>query len=741
MPHGGVANRTGTRFVAYIKTEASKPRLIPFRFSQGAGQNYILLFENLTMRVFMNGAQVLYSSGPSIGLPVEVVTPYVTADLGQLNWTQSADVMTLVHPSYSPRELTRTAHDVWALTTPTFAPSLAAPGSGDITLTLGGAGAGTDWKYQVTWENATGEESLASPTKTLAHAATLTTTNYIDFALAAYPAGVVYANIYKLRGGTYGWIGNTADGTFRDDGISPDLSSTPPRARNPFSGANNWPRAAAYYQQRLALAASNNAPETLWLSQTGAFKNFTTSEPLRDSDAITATLSGQNVDVIRHLVPHKSLLILCKGGVWTLERGDSGLTPALEGGLSSQLAEGSSLLRPILAGSDCLYVQEGGRAVRAVDYSLERSGLTGEDVSLLSEHLLRPFPAVDWAWSANPDRLVWIVREDGTLLSCSYLRDQRVFGWAQHSTGASGKFECVASIPEDDGDGVYFVVRRHLNGSWRRCVERLVVRRFAILQDSFFVDCGLTYDAPKNITDVATSGSSVIVTVVGHGLVADDLVDIGNIEGLEGINDRRFVVGAPITADTFALYVSGEDLDLPTNQALTSADVTGTYLIGGTVLKAVTTFTGLSHLNGEEVAVLADGSVEGPYTVSGGSITLLRPATRVHAGLPITATVRTLPIASAASAEVRGRRKRVARLKLFVESSRGIWAGPSLDHLEEYLQRTDELLGDATRLASGMVELTVPATWSADGQVYVQTTDPLPLELLAVMPELEVGAD
>src|SRR3982750_2068119 len=53
LPHGGVANRPGTRFIAYISDEAHKPRLIPFRFSQGAGQNYILLFENLKFRVIM----------------------------------------------------------------------------------------------------------------------------------------------------------------------------------------------------------------------------------------------------------------------------------------------------------------------------------------------------------------------------------------------------------------------------------------------------------------------------------------------------------------------------------------------------------------------------------------------------------------------------------------------------------------------------------------------------------------
>jgi len=138
--------------------------------------------------------------------------------------------------------------------------------------------------------------------------------------------------------------------------------------------------------------------------------------------------------------------------------------------------------------------------------------------------------------------------------------------------------------------------------------------------------------------------------------------------------------------------------------------------------------------------VLADGSVEGPYTVASGSVTLLRPATRIQTGLAYTSTIRTLPIASPQSAAVRARTKRVVGVQITVESSRGIWAGPTLDDLEEFLQRTDELLGNPTLPTTGMIDLTIPATWNRDGQVYITNNgDPLPLVLLAVAPEFESG--
>jgi hypothetical protein len=746
LPYGGVANRPGTKFVAFAGDEDTthKVRLIPFRFSSGAGQNYILEFGDQYFRVFMDGAQVVYPPGdPDEGDPVEVGTPYQDTELEQLNWAQSADVMTLVHPSYAPRELSRADHHDWTLSTATFAPTLSAPLAADVVLAKGGAGTGTTWKYQVTWETETGEESLPGPVETQDHAATLTTTNYVGFTISNYPSGAVYANVYKYRGGSYGWIGSTADGSFTDDGISPQLEDAPPRARTPFSGSDNYPGATAYYQQRLAYAGSNNSPETLWLSQTGAYANFTTSEPLRDSDAITATLAGQQVDRIRHLVPMRSLLILGKGGVWSLDRGDTGLTPALEGGLNAQFAEGSSLLRPILAGTECLYVREGGHGVRAVDYSFERDGLISDDVSLLSEHLLRDVHAIDWTWAADPNRIVWIVRWDGALLSLSLLKEHAVRGWALHSTGAgnTGRFESVAAIPEDEGDGVYLVVRRYIGGGWRRCIERFAERTTYNVRDAYHVDCGLSLDSPIYISSVAVGGGFVTVTTSSsHGLAEGDLIDIEGIYGLEGLNDRRLMVGAPVTGTTFRVFQSGEDLESGVDTALPASEVTGDYLDGGSVREAVSTVSGLDHLEGEEVVVLADGSVEGPYTVDSGAITLLRPASRVHVGLAIEATIRTLPVASGKSAELRSRHKRITHIDLFLESSRGLWAGPTLDQLEEYIQRSDELLGDPTRLQSGRIELTVPSVWNEHGQIYVQTTDPLPVEILGIAPGLEFGS-
>lgn len=107
--YGGVENRPGTRFVGAAKYPNRKCRLIPFQFS--TVQTYALEFGHQYMRVIKDGALVLNSSN----VIYEIATPYTEADLFRIKFTQSADVLTLVHPAYPPKELRRYAHDNWQL--------------------------------------------------------------------------------------------------------------------------------------------------------------------------------------------------------------------------------------------------------------------------------------------------------------------------------------------------------------------------------------------------------------------------------------------------------------------------------------------------------------------------------------------------------------------------------------------------------------------------------------------------
>lgn len=100
-----------------------------------------------------------YVSGGSVSSVYQLTTPYDLEDLAELKYTQSANVMTLTHRKYDPRELTRTDHDAWTLNTISFEPTQDDPT--DIAVVVNTAGPDT-YRYKVTAINAeTGEESLA----------------------------------------------------------------------------------------------------------------------------------------------------------------------------------------------------------------------------------------------------------------------------------------------------------------------------------------------------------------------------------------------------------------------------------------------------------------------------------------------------------------------------------------------------------------------------------------------------
>jgi hypothetical protein len=107
-PQGAATRRVGTKFVSEVKTSANKTRLIPFEFS--TTQTYILEFGNQYIRFYKDKARIL-----SGGSAYEIVTPYLTAELFEIKFAQSADVLYICHPNHAVRKLSRTGHTSWTL--------------------------------------------------------------------------------------------------------------------------------------------------------------------------------------------------------------------------------------------------------------------------------------------------------------------------------------------------------------------------------------------------------------------------------------------------------------------------------------------------------------------------------------------------------------------------------------------------------------------------------------------------
>jgi hypothetical protein len=153
-----------------------------------------------------------------------------------------------------------------------------------------------------------------------------------------------------------------------------------------------------------------------------------------------------------------------------------------------------------------------------------------------------------------------------------------------------------------------------------------------------------------------------------------------------------------------------------------------------------TVFSGLDHLEGKTVAILADGSKVTPQVVTGGAVTLPYAASKVHIGLPITAEIETLDITIPGAPSIRDNAKNIGRLSVVVEATRGLKAGADADHLEEYGLRGDEAFDTPTAPLTGVMKFTIANTWDANGRVLIRQDQPLPATILAVIPQVSIGS-
>jgi len=232
-----------------------------------------------------------------------------------------------------------------------------------------------------------------------------------------------------------------------------------------WSEENGYPSAVTFYQDRLVFAGSHAEPQSVWMSQIGDYDNFFVSDPLRDDDAITLTLAGDENDEIHSLVSMTDLLAFTGSGEWRIRgSGESGaITPAAVTA-HQQTRIGSKAIQPVIVGHSVVFVQRQGTEVHSLGYNLQVDGYTGSELSILSGHIFEWFgqrrEIVDLAWQRTPDSILWLSLSDGTMASCTYNPEHEVVGWARQII--SGKMVSrIVSMTSADmarGSEVYAVI-------------------------------------------------------------------------------------------------------------------------------------------------------------------------------------------------------------------------------------------------------------------------------------------
>ena len=769
LVQGGARKRSGTRFVSEVKDSANLTRLIPFEF--GTTQAYILEFGNLYMRVYKDGGTVLEASkaitGTTDATPVEVTTaahsyvtgeevyisgtgiaaldgkywtitftgattftldtstapgstsatgtaervyevatPYSSASLDAIQFAQSADVLYLAHPDYNPRKLSRTAHDAWTLSLITFDHVPFEPQNLDTTLTV--------------------YASLATGT-----GITLTASS------ALFVSSMVGGQfkLSEIVGSNHGVWESRSDNTSYKGALTP---------------ADTGGSDTVYFEGNVYLLQSKG----------GATKTGT-SAPIHD----TGTESDGKWD-------------------WTFHHAGEGYVT-----ITAVAVDGLTATADVVKRLPASVVGVSGATHRWAHGAWTGKNGYPRTVSFFEDRLW-------WAGTANNPQTLWasktseyenhhIVDLDESALIFTLNTDQvNVIEWINAGKvlmiGTAGGEFVVSAATETEAlvPGNVRVVRHSTYGSKTKVAPVRVEQVLLFVQRSgrkvrelVFDDTVNAYVAPDMtiLADHVTLGGitrqepnrMLWGTLANGGLVCftyeraqqvtawhrhtiggtDSKVEsIAVIPHPNEDQDQLWMIVSRTIGGATKRYVEVLEPEWLRANAASAAFFVDSGLSYSGV--AATTMTGLEHLEGETVSILADGATHLDKVVSSGSVTLDRAATSVHIGLQYSATLQTMRLdAGAADGTAQGKTKRITNVVVRLDQTGGgLRYGPTevdADMDEFHLRDSLDPMDSPVPLFDGDTDvLPWPSGYEQAGKVTVRHTLPLPCTVTAIMPQL-----
>lgn len=428
--------------------------------------------------------------------------------------------------------------------------------------------------------------------------------------------GELVAYVFTNKGQDYA-PGDTIIFTPTGPGVAP----TGDLVIGPQTGT--WPSVPAYFQQRRAYAGTPNQPDTYWLSQPGLFHNFDSRVPTIDSDAITGTPWSVQVDGIQFMVPMPGGLVVLTGlSAWQLTgAGGSSLNPQPITPSSQQAQPQAynginSKIPPIKTEEDIIYVQAKGSILRDLTYNFYANIYTGTDITFLSSQLFTGYTMREMAWCEEPYKLFWVTRNDGALLSLTYMKAQEVMAWARHDT--NGLFWSVCSVTEPPVDALYVATQRFPGGRNAYMIERMNNRLWNSVEQCWCVDAALTLPQPTpNATLTADSATGLGALVGVTDLIGGQDYSAGTTATVSDPTGSGAVVGLVIAGGV----ITGINFPSPgmgyTDPRIILADPAGTGNGASAlaVLDNTTTFTA-------NAAVFGGGDVGNVIRMGGGIVAI-----------------------------------------------------------------------------------------------------------------------
>ena len=456
-----------------------------------------------------------------------------------------------------------------------------------------------------------------------------------------------------------------------------------------WSATTGYPAGVTFFEQRLVAWSTRGGidgrPQTFWMSQSADIENMRPDSlegsaiEVHDDDALDFTMAADQVNVILWMSPGTQLVFGTTGGEWTV-RSDGPIVKPTDIDVKRSTTHGSADVEPLRVSHVVLFLQRAKRKIREFAFNFDANDFRSPDLTLLSDHILES-GVTEMAYQQDPDSQVLCVRGDGQIAVLTYLREQDVVGWGRHILGGglAGGNAVVESIATIPGNAG--------TGSENQDEAWVVVKR---------------------TIDGATKRYVEVIEPIFEGPMPDQFDDTSAFDI------------AVLTAQKGAHYV---DSGLVYDGAATA------------------TISGLDHLEGETVKILADGAIHPDKTVAGGQITLDRSASNVRVGLGYTHKFKGLKMEfGGAAGTAVGKTKRIHGISFVLLHSMKLRQGPAFDDLlENDFRVIADAMDTAVPLFTGEHFVAFDGDWERDSRIAIGDDAPVPFFLLALAPEMKTN--
>jgi len=678
-----------------------------------------------------------YASGGVSNKVFELATPYTTAQLFDLKFAQSADVMYITHPEHEVEKLSRTGHTSWTLTDVDFTKGpMQDANTTDTTLNPGQSAVGT------------GIALVASATTGINGGSGFQSTDVGRFVFL----NSGYAKITA--------VADTTNATIEILTALSGASATADWRLGAFSDTTGHPSCVTFFEQRLVFAGTTEQPQTIFFSRSGDYENMDANigGTVADDDAIIYTIASNQVNAIRFMTATRTLIIGTAGGEFTVSGGgtDSAITPT-NILIKKQSNHGSANVDAISVGNATLFLQRAKRKIRELAYNFDVDGYIAPDMTILAEHISEG-GLTQIAYQQEPNQIVYATRNDGELVALTYQREQQVTAWHRHIFG--GRFG-NATITVTDfaniADGTRIVLTKadgttttftsatsatsgkfHTTSSNNQSATNLKTlidadSDFTATVSSNVVTITETSPLSTGFLTVTSLDDATRLTKTDEGKAVCESVAVIPTDDTE--YEVYVIVKRTINGATrrFVEVLNVFDFDQTDNTSFNFLDSQLSY--SGS---AATTISGLDHLEGQTVSVLADGASHPDKTVSSGSITLDRSALNVKVGLAYRSLLQTMRLnAGSQNGTSQGKTKRIYDITVRMFETIGVEVGPNLNDMERIPFRSSaDLMDEGIPPFTGDKEVEFRGNYETDGFIFVRQTQPLPFTILSLYPRL-----